>query len=252
MRTGGLNMRGEMPPRTHFICTIPGCGKTHEARGYCATHYKRWQMHGDPMANPFVPKGDKLCSIDGCNEVMQAKGYCKEHYRRWYNHGDPLEGRPPIDESFNWLRDHLTHHGKDCLTWPYSSNGQGYAIIGIDNFTYPVTRLICTFLYGLAPTNQHQAAHSCGKGHEGCVNPDHLRWATPLENNMDKFEHGTILRGDDHVVTVVTEKEVLKIIERLNRGDIQQNIADDYGISQGTVSAIHTGKTWAWLTGRAA
>jgi hypothetical protein len=29
-------------------CTVPGCDGRHQARGYCHTHYMRWQRHGDP------------------------------------------------------------------------------------------------------------------------------------------------------------------------------------------------------------
>lgn len=29
-------------------CSIEGCEKKHLARGWCGTHYKRWQTHGDP------------------------------------------------------------------------------------------------------------------------------------------------------------------------------------------------------------
>lgn len=29
------------------ICTMPGCGKPHAARGYCQTHYRRVLAHGD-------------------------------------------------------------------------------------------------------------------------------------------------------------------------------------------------------------
>ncbi len=28
-------------------CSIKGCKENHIARGYCGTHYKRWQTHGD-------------------------------------------------------------------------------------------------------------------------------------------------------------------------------------------------------------
>lgn len=29
-------------------CTIEGCHEAHHARGWCRTHYRRWQRHGDP------------------------------------------------------------------------------------------------------------------------------------------------------------------------------------------------------------
>ena len=31
------------------ICLISGCGRKHEARGYCRNHYRRFRMYGDPL-----------------------------------------------------------------------------------------------------------------------------------------------------------------------------------------------------------
>lgn len=30
------------------VCSIAGCGKKHEARGWCSMHYGRWRRHGGP------------------------------------------------------------------------------------------------------------------------------------------------------------------------------------------------------------
>lgn len=39
MAKGGMTVTG---------CSITGCGKAHLARGWCATHYQKWQRWGDP------------------------------------------------------------------------------------------------------------------------------------------------------------------------------------------------------------
>jgi hypothetical protein len=52
-------------------------------------------------------------------------------------------------------------------------------------------RLMCQLAHGDPPTPDHIAAHSCGRGHEGCVNPNHLSWKTYSENELDKRVHGT-------------------------------------------------------------
>lgn len=34
----------------HEACTVAGCERKHEAKGFCRSHYDRWRMHGDPLA----------------------------------------------------------------------------------------------------------------------------------------------------------------------------------------------------------
>jgi hypothetical protein len=34
------------------LCSIPSCPRRSDARGWCKTHYKRWQRRGDPMTAP--------------------------------------------------------------------------------------------------------------------------------------------------------------------------------------------------------
>lgn len=35
-------------------CAIEDCGRTTFCRGWCASHYRRWQQHGDPLAGPPI------------------------------------------------------------------------------------------------------------------------------------------------------------------------------------------------------
>lgn len=37
------------------ICSIPDCGGTHEAFGYCRHHYKKFRHYGDPLAASNQP-----------------------------------------------------------------------------------------------------------------------------------------------------------------------------------------------------
>jgi hypothetical protein len=52
-------------------------------------------------------------------------------------------------------------------------------------------RVMCEIAHGPKPAPGFVAAHTCGKGREGCVNPRHLRWASQKENMADKLLHGT-------------------------------------------------------------
>jgi transposase-like protein len=34
---------------------VSDCEREHKAHGYCRTHYRRWQRHGDPLADVALP-----------------------------------------------------------------------------------------------------------------------------------------------------------------------------------------------------
>jgi len=72
-----------MPQST---CTIAGCERPHNARGWCLPHYKRWQRYGDPEGS--VQRHDPVCVIHGCDRPKVAHGWCAMHYQRWQRYGD--------------------------------------------------------------------------------------------------------------------------------------------------------------------
>lgn len=76
-------------------CSIVGCAKAPEARGWCKAHYLRWYRHGDPLAGAPMRRPGRVCSVADCGEKFSAQGYCAPHYRRWAAYGDPL-GKPPV------------------------------------------------------------------------------------------------------------------------------------------------------------
>ena len=88
-----------------------------------------------------------------------------------------------------WLLDHVSFEGEECLIWPFNKQN-GYAgCISADGRRQYACRVMCKLAHGPAPTPKHEVAHSCGKGDEACINPKHLRWATSAENGADRKLH---------------------------------------------------------------
>lgn len=86
-------------------------------------------------------------------------------------------------------------------------------------------------------------AHSCGKGHEGCINPNHLEWKTQQANMDDKKLHGTNQAGERHNLAKLTNEQVAEIREL--RGKMtQKQVAAKFSISQSNVGMIQRGQTW--------
>jgi hypothetical protein len=192
-----------------------------------------------------------ICSVSDCgNTLIVAKGLCERHYRRFRKHGDPTAGRiePGAQERY-FTEVVLQYDGNECLKWPYSTTPKGYGYmsrIGAGPGKRElVHRRVCEAVNGPPPTPQHEAAHSCGKGLQGCCAKRHLSWKTSGGNMADKYLHGTVARGE--MLSKLTEEDVRRIRVRLSRNESQTSIAKDYGVSHKTISKIHVGETWRWL-----
>lgn len=143
-----------------------------------------------------------ICSVADCERVGWRKGMCGAHYQRALKYGDPLAGRTMKGAPADFLRKHADYSADDCLTWPFSDKGNGYGMVLFRGRRTTANRAMCELAHGKPPSASHEAAHSCGNGHLGCVNPRHLRWATKLENVHDAMKDGTASRGAKHAEAI--------------------------------------------------
>lgn len=91
----------DSPPRPPEVvsCSIQGCEKTMQARGWCSTHYARWRRHGDPLKLLRRPNNStQLCQVPGCQRraVLATASFCRMHLTRVQKHGDPGPPEPQI------------------------------------------------------------------------------------------------------------------------------------------------------------
>lgn len=229
------------------LCAVDGCGKPASCRGWCRAHYTRWQRNGDPNIKKTGGTIRGVCSIAECGEPHKSRGFCSTHYARWGKHGTAAAAWTTYGEPAAWLEAHISHSGQECLIWPFARSDDGRGVIRIDSASTKANRVMCEAVHGPPPTPKHEATHSCGLGHLGCINPTHLRWGTHTENMADKLVHGTHNRGERHPGARLTEADVRRI--RALKGVARRaEIAQAFGIHPTTVGQIQRRKTWAWLT----
>lgn len=206
------------------LCQIDGCAGKRFARGLCRKHYR---------TAAFRPE----CSVEGCEAKADAHGLCSMHFRRQVRNGDPGKVRRQRNGAYQeWLERHAEHNGNDCLIWPFWRDKHGYG----------PSREMCRLAQGEPPTPEHQAAHSCGRGHLGCVNPRHLRWASRVENQAEMVEHGNSRRGVRNYFCKLTEDQVREI-RGVGYRESDGHLAARFGVSRTTISDIRNGRSWAWL-----
>lgn len=142
-------------------------------------------------------------------------------------------------EAYKWLVRHASYRNDDCLSWPFSRDPHvGRGRLGYLGKLYWAHRLMCELAHGKPPTPKHQAAHLCGKGHEGCVNPLHLAWQTASENLLDRRRHGTVRSNTNGHRGVLTPEQRLQI-RALKGKKTKHEIAKMFGVGYGAVQYWH-------------
>jgi len=231
------------------ICSVSDCGNPSAKTGLCNRHYLRLRRHGDVRGGgPDRARRGNECAMDGCARPAVKLGWCNKHYLRYRRNGDPAGIRTEDGAKLAWIIAHVDHQSDECLPWPFLRNEHGYGTAQAPE-TGKVTlasRIMCKMAHGPAPSPHHQSAHNCGKGHEGCANPNHLRWATISDNQMDRVEHGTSNRGERQWSSKLTADDVIAI--RMSKGvSTCSKEAALYGVAPGTISKIRLRQRWAWL-----
>jgi hypothetical protein len=145
-------------------------------------------------------------------------------------------------KAYKWILAHVGYSGNDCLTWPFARDKHGRGMLGYNGIHDWAHRVMCRLAKGEPPTPKHTAAHSCGKGHEGCINPRHLDWKTQAENLEDCRAHGTLVRHRGGNKRRLSPEQIQAIKDA--RGTATQGtLAARYSVSEGTISDIWHGRS---------
>lgn len=128
-----------------------------------------------------------ICSVADCGKAAVARSLCPNHYYHDVRNGSPLTfQRARRGAALAWLRT-TNFDTPDCVEWPFTMSHHGYGRVWIGGKHELAHRITCEYAHGPCPTGQ-EAAHVCGN--RACVNPSHVRWATPAVNARDKRLHG--------------------------------------------------------------
>lgn len=110
---------------------------------------------------------------------------------------------------------------------------------------FSVHRLIALTFLGPCPDGM-EVLHGINGPHNNSL--DNLRYGTREENTQDMYEHRKIKK--EFVYVKLCVNDVLSIVEMLDQGINQEDIAKKFNISQASVSKIDLGETWHQVTHR--
>jgi len=130
----------------------------------------------------------------------------------------------------------------DCWEWRGAIDGNGYGLFWYQKHQCGTHRWIYEYINKKTLPSNICVCHICDN--PSCVNPWHL-WEGTIEDNIkDRQQKHRQARGIVLNRAGLTQTDVLAI-----RADnrFQKQIAQDYGVSQPTISYIKSRKNWQHL-----
>lgn len=133
-----------------------------------------------------------------------------------------------------------------CWRWIGRTNKKGYGGFGARSRKWQAHRYLFSVVNG-EPEAERVVMHCCDNPQ--CVNPDHLRAATPAENSADMVRKGRSAKHDRHSQAKLRTYQVARIKRMLiDSGDRSrttlEELGREFGVSARTISDIRLGKCW--------
>lgn len=227
------------------ICSILNCGKDARTRGLCEKHYRQLLGTGERVNVP--PRKYVTCSVEGCSNPHLTKGLCAKHNAQRKTK-DTQKSRMTPNQSEQLVAWAIGSEIDYCILWPSWHGSSQYAMLKRGNKRWPAHRYVCTEAHGVAPAGMH-ACHACGN--RRCINPRHLYWGTPTENQADRLLHGTDGRGAKNPFAKFTDDQIREIRAvpyiKHQKSGVTVSLAKKFGVTPGAISSVRAGKTWRHL-----
>jgi len=96
------------------------------------------------------------------------------------------------------------------------------------------------------PSAKHQACHL--NGDRGDSRLENLIWGTVKENSSHRFDHGTMIMGEEVHTSILNDEKVISICEEIKKGESLKVLAIKYGVHRKTINCIKLKRTWKHIT----
>lgn len=126
-----------------------------------------------------------------------------------------------------------------CWLWRAATDRDGYGVFWTGTKLVGAHRFAWARVNGIVPGNM-VVCHRCD--HPGCVNPDHLFLGTQLDNIADmdaKHRRADPSQANTAKLTWIDVAEI-----RLSSGRTARALAEDYGVTVGTICSVRRHATW--------
>jgi hypothetical protein len=146
----------------------------------------------------------------------------------------------PLDVARFWSHVSVGRHDA-CWPWNGATDENGYGVFKTDG-KQTAHRVAYTIASGAIPAGQ-VVRHSCDN--PVCVNPKHLSTGTHADNVRDRVIRDRSARGERNGRARLIEQDVREIRDS---GESKTQLAAKYDVSEATILAILSGRSWAHVT----
>jgi hypothetical protein len=147
-----------------------------------------------------------------------------------------------------WSRVNRANGDKACWIWTGAKDWDGYGLYALEGRrSERATRIAWRLIKGERVPKHLQCLHTCDN--PGCVNPAHIFLGTTADNMRDRDQKGRQSRGSFHPKALLTEAQVIDILNLSEAGLSQHAIARRFGVSRAAISGILLGRNWKHVTG---
>lgn len=202
-----------MPKRS---CSVGGCNRPHNARGYCFGHYERWKKFGHPDVDRPLN-----------THVSPEASMLDRILRR-------IEPGLSESECWPWL---------GAIGGRKSSTGIGYGKFTVQGRQYDAHRVSWELHNKRSVPDGMHILHTCDN--PLCVNPRHLSTGTNEDNVADMVGKRRHTYGERNPMSILTEEAILDIRSSNLNPDA---LASKYGVSRATINKVLARRSWTHLS----
>lgn len=131
----------------------------------------------------------------------------------------------------------------DYWKWQGYRWARGYGCFWLRGHNLRAHRIACYLEHGDAGK---MTCHTCHN--PPCCNPAHLYPGDSFSNAHDAKMSSREARGELQHKAILTEKDVLWIMQEHAKGRRWKELAEELGCNKETVRNVYRGRTWSWLT----
>ena len=127
----------------------------------------------------------------------------------------------------------------NCHVWTGHKDKDGYGRLVLQGKTWLAHRL--SYFHRVGDIGTLQVLHSCDN--PSCINPEHLRLGTVIDNMRDKQERNRV-KGERHPRAKLTDEDILAI----RASPLSQcQLARDLGLNQSFIGKIRNRVNWTHI-----